>query len=137
MIRRPPRSTLFPYTTLFRSYHTTRTIPGAIVAQRPGRIHDFHSSLPHRGHPESPIKKSTTPQPTEMLTGAPQPLLCQFLALRSFRHARFYMRNTRPEGVIFDYNGSRGRRTDVIRDSRGHLAGLIRAGDTGRDDWRA
>src|SRR2546422_1343732 len=22
MIRRPPRSTLFPYTTLFRSYHT-------------------------------------------------------------------------------------------------------------------
>src|SRR2546430_10515442 len=23
MIRRPPRSTLFPYTTLFRSHHTT------------------------------------------------------------------------------------------------------------------
>src|SRR3712207_8266803 len=23
MIRRPPRSTLFPYTTLFRSYHVT------------------------------------------------------------------------------------------------------------------
>src|SRR2546425_8482955 len=25
MIRRPPRSTLFPYTTLFRSTHVTRT----------------------------------------------------------------------------------------------------------------
>src|SRR5258708_24525031 len=25
MIRRPPRSTLFPYTTLFRSSHTTRS----------------------------------------------------------------------------------------------------------------
>src|SRR5260221_10855422 len=25
MIRRPPRSTLFPYTTLFRSYHRGRT----------------------------------------------------------------------------------------------------------------
>src|SRR2546427_8166656 len=25
MIRRPPRSTLFPYTTLFRSLHTTLT----------------------------------------------------------------------------------------------------------------
>src|SRR3712207_7002044 len=24
MIRRPPRSTLFPYTTLFRSYHVAR-----------------------------------------------------------------------------------------------------------------
>src|SRR3712207_7332266 len=30
MIRRPPRSTLFPYTTLFRStrYSTTRGLPG-------------------------------------------------------------------------------------------------------------
>src|SRR6266702_3401318 len=27
MIRRPPRSTLFPYTTLFRSYRTGETLP--------------------------------------------------------------------------------------------------------------
>src|SRR3712207_8188862 len=27
MIRRPPRSTLFPYTTLFRSLRTTTTVP--------------------------------------------------------------------------------------------------------------
>src|SRR3712207_8565879 len=27
MIRRPPRSTLFPYTTLFRSGRTTRPLP--------------------------------------------------------------------------------------------------------------
>src|SRR5256885_4458133 len=27
MIRRPPRSTLFPYTTLFRSVETTRLMP--------------------------------------------------------------------------------------------------------------
>src|SRR3712207_8948457 len=27
MIRRPPRSTLFPYTTLFRSMHRLRTVP--------------------------------------------------------------------------------------------------------------
>src|SRR5436190_7914409 len=42
MIRRPPRSTLFPYTTLFRS-HLQQHIP-QLVAQRPGvpvlqRIH--------------------------------------------------------------------------------------------------
>src|SRR2546430_7488627 len=30
MIRRPPRSTLFPYTTLFRS-HEERTLPGVSV----------------------------------------------------------------------------------------------------------
>src|SRR3989454_1934003 len=32
MIRRPPRSTLFPYTTLFRSY----SILGALDRERPG-----------------------------------------------------------------------------------------------------
>src|SRR2546422_7604417 len=39
MIRRPPRSTLFPYTTLFRSY-TARCHNGALVAtktRRPSR----------------------------------------------------------------------------------------------------
>src|SRR5690348_18507439 len=29
MIRRPPRSTLFPYTTLFRSHRRGRAVPGA------------------------------------------------------------------------------------------------------------
>src|SRR2546429_1490268 len=32
MIRRPPRSTLFPYTTLFRSAHQTRTMNVFVVA---------------------------------------------------------------------------------------------------------
>src|SRR5260370_16236688 len=44
MIRRPPRSTLFPYTTLFRSFrprHSTRRSCSA--ADRSG-----HSSLPWR-----------------------------------------------------------------------------------------
>src|SRR2546430_7738760 len=34
MIRRPPRSTLFPYTTLFRSV-TTQTVTQQIIAQGP------------------------------------------------------------------------------------------------------
>src|SRR3989441_12945114 len=38
MIRRPPRSTLFPYTTLFRSLAAER--PTCLVAiERPGRNH--------------------------------------------------------------------------------------------------
>src|SRR5260370_14938510 len=32
MIRRPPRSTLFPYTTLFRSYKVQRTINASLNA---------------------------------------------------------------------------------------------------------
>src|SRR5256885_16926626 len=38
MIRRPPRSTLFPYTTLFRSvedWHALQQVPGWTVAGQP------------------------------------------------------------------------------------------------------
>src|SRR5258708_30071058 len=34
MIRRPPRSTLFPYTTLFRSHHHGRRRPADSTARR-------------------------------------------------------------------------------------------------------
>src|SRR5438309_4470915 len=37
MIRRPPRSTLFPYTTLFRSFEVGRARSRAGGSSRPGR----------------------------------------------------------------------------------------------------
>src|SRR5256885_4192685 len=37
MIRRPPRSTLFPYTTLFRSPRRRSRIHREFLARRPGR----------------------------------------------------------------------------------------------------
>src|SRR2546429_5139876 len=37
MIRRPPRSTLFPYTTLFRSSKAERNGAGPVVECAPGR----------------------------------------------------------------------------------------------------
>src|SRR5258708_15089921 len=47
MIRRPPRSTLFPYTTLFRSIHA-RIETAAILSQHPHtqmpRCHDTSAS---------------------------------------------------------------------------------------------
>src|SRR3712207_8388581 len=60
MIRRPPRSTLFPYTTLFRSHRVeatliVRAIQGVLgnrdefrlVVGRPGRFGEpFHSARP-------------------------------------------------------------------------------------------
>src|SRR3712207_9436408 len=33
MIRRPPRSTLFPYTTLFRSPALARSVPGELASE--------------------------------------------------------------------------------------------------------
>src|SRR3712207_2615767 len=37
MIRRPPRSTLFPYTTLFRSFHNVHT-PGELIQRVDGDV---------------------------------------------------------------------------------------------------
>src|SRR5688572_30950496 len=48
MIRRPPRSTLFPYTTLFRSRHRRRPRPCESTL-RPRPIHDDRGDRLRRG----------------------------------------------------------------------------------------
>src|SRR5688572_31080191 len=46
MIRRPPRSTLFPYTTLFRSLrHPHATLCRGIAGRKPGRLRDIGPPL--------------------------------------------------------------------------------------------
>src|SRR2546426_5852278 len=60
MIRRPPRSTLFPYTTLFRSSRSNRarasgsvaTCPGntLIATSRPSRVSDRKSTRLNSSH---------------------------------------------------------------------------------------
>src|SRR3712207_6967094 len=46
MIRRPPRSTLFPYTTLFRSYGRTDDFGYKAVENRTS-VHDLHATILH------------------------------------------------------------------------------------------
>src|SRR3712207_7237594 len=53
MIRRPPRSTLFPYTTLFRSYRNHGSAHGRVLAgiQVPDRdLPRFQASLESLGY---------------------------------------------------------------------------------------
>src|SRR3712207_8085957 len=45
MIRRPPRSTLFPYTTLFRSYHHLNDL----ADQLPG-VRNYRAAVREDGH---------------------------------------------------------------------------------------
>src|SRR5260370_30029377 len=48
MIRRPPRSTLFPYTTLFRSFQLRGKFPFLpVFAKEPGQPEEQHAKLSH------------------------------------------------------------------------------------------
>src|SRR5690348_18042041 len=61
MIRRPPRSTLFPYTTLFRSRATargrTRTVrsPASVPSRRPPPVKPRTRSEEHTSELQSPV----------------------------------------------------------------------------------
>src|SRR2546430_8442264 len=52
MIRRPPRSTLFPYTTLFRSDHETKILRSCLHACRVFLLCAFGSGLGLQGRSE-------------------------------------------------------------------------------------
>src|SRR3712207_8245818 len=60
MIRRPPRSTLFPYTTLFRSLDTWRRTTGSCptLPRREGQAHHPFGWSSHKTAPERD-RKST------------------------------------------------------------------------------
>src|SRR3712207_8534456 len=47
MIRRPPTSTLFPYTTLFRSIHSLRRTKVALIYKRTGNLRAVQILLGH------------------------------------------------------------------------------------------
>src|SRR5947208_12765464 len=57
MMRRPPRSTLFPYTTLFRSLHASST--QRVDSSAPRSTSEPRRSPPNRRMPASRDRKST------------------------------------------------------------------------------
>src|SRR3712207_7912389 len=77
MIRRPPRSTLFPYTTLFRS---RRLSVGRRLCQVPRRGAGPHPRGPHLGRPREVIGRR--PRGPER---APPAALALFLDRKSTR----------------------------------------------------
>src|SRR2546425_3656006 len=57
MIRRPPRSTLFPYTTLFRS-HLGVCSSARALGERKRHRHTYHK---HEGRPDAVVKPQSLP----------------------------------------------------------------------------
>src|SRR3712207_8174651 len=84
MIRRPPRSTLFPYTTLFRSHvhgrvgassATWRSCPARDTGYAPGGI---HAAAPTRSPSTSAPRSSRSEEHTSELQSR-QYLVCRLL----------------------------------------------------------
>src|SRR5256885_16981826 len=65
MIRRPPRSTLFPYTTLFRSHAGTRS--GALGGYSRRSIDDLRSDAPDRSLDRSEEHTSELQSPCNLV----------------------------------------------------------------------
>src|SRR3712207_8924204 len=61
MIRRPPRSTLFPYTTLFRSDELTGLRQRVIVEDREKRLHPHIEIWQERGGKEKRVRDFVIP----------------------------------------------------------------------------
>src|SRR3989442_6797982 len=99
MIRRPPRSTLFPYTTLFRS----RNRLGELRLERVRRRQLIVGGDERRGHPlegrEGTVERGgrqgahrpvrQLPRSEEHTSGLPSrpPILCRLFLLKKKRHA--------------------------------------------------
>src|SRR5258708_25823139 len=84
MIRRPPRSTLFPYTTLFRSclcrQRLTRTHKRTASGARRFRVRGLQAR-PHIGRFEYPTRQGSLPRSEEHTSElqSPDHLVCRLL----------------------------------------------------------
>src|SRR5256885_10257614 len=95
MIRRPPRSTLFPYTTLFRSVdgHEFRRIPRYVGPQRGQGIHVYGDTTPSvtptRSGPAKPRLRRERDKRSEEHTSelqSPCNLVCRLLLEKKKKH---------------------------------------------------
>src|SRR2546428_5269745 len=93
MIRRPPRSTLFPYTTLFRS----RPPPGDCGTDRQGKLHPGKNILQHGPGSSSPCLSADS-QRSEEHTSELQSrsdLVCRLLLEKKKTNIRTRYRSSR------------------------------------------
>src|SRR5438309_5896789 len=101
MIRRPPRSTLFPYTTLFRSCHAQEQRNAAQNVYRSVE-HDQKTGLTtfgqfHQHHSQMPDRKSGS-------AGMPRPISYAVFCLKK-KKKQMYIRYDE-QVIYFEYHGS-------------------------------
>src|SRR5437667_1737482 len=82
MIRRPPRSTLFPYTTLFRSAATAVAMTGATRRQR----YATRASSPRTSGMPAPTSRRSEEHTSELQSH--HDLVCRLLLEKKKKHER-------------------------------------------------
>src|SRR5258708_18896742 len=86
MIRRPPRSTLFPYTTLFRSMPSTEIVVGTFQAENAPRKH--MNSLMKPDRPCRPSEAKQVDRKSTRLNSSHQIISYAVFCLKKKKHKR-------------------------------------------------
>src|SRR3989449_7243695 len=88
MIRRPPRSTLFPYTTLFRSIERTMPPPKLTADQlrRIEEIEEFQRAADHLKHLVTELEGRSEEHTSELQSRLH--LVCRLLLEKKNKHPR-------------------------------------------------
>src|SRR2546421_5498821 len=87
MIRRPPRSTLFPYTTLFRSYCLPYILPNVSMRLRAAGPRMMMKSVGNRKHESG--KRSRSEEHTSELQSRSD-LVCRLLLEKKKKRAKIH-----------------------------------------------
>src|SRR5690554_7229205 len=92
MIRRPPRSTLFPYTTLFRSHGRLRDRGALLVEQLHGCNQGGDRGRWDVGHQPDPLRHPRSEEHTSELQSRPH-LVCRLLLEKKKKYKHYKLRN--------------------------------------------
>src|SRR5258708_19246444 len=95
MIRRPPRSTLFPYTTLFRSLITS----SGLMPKNAGRQMTTSAILPSSSEPTCSRSEEHTSE-----LQSPDHLVCRLLLEKKKKLPSHFGRQPRPRRRIHPYS---------------------------------
>src|SRR5258708_28384230 len=102
MIRRPPRSTLFPYTTLFRSLHSNGGVEELLLQRRVVTLGEIHAAQaptrtdPAQGDPfgsQVVLQEPRSEEHTSELQ-SPDHLVCRLLLEKKKKQNSSYIPNS-------------------------------------------
>src|SRR2546421_5140610 len=100
MIRRPPRSTLFPYTTLFRSRNHAHLLPALVQQMRDGVAIGELLGIAHRVNEDHPPEALRSEEHTSELQSRSD-LVCRLLLEKKKKKKNQESTSQMPPGATY------------------------------------